>query len=429
MIPRYSRPEMAAIWDDEARLQQWLRVEIAACQAWTEAGRIPREDMERIRRATVDPDRAAEYEKEMHHDVNSFLRAVADSLGDESRFVHMGLTSSDVVDTALALQLVAAAELLERDVEALIDVLVAKAREHKDTLTMGRSHGVHAEPTTFGLKLAIWVEEMRRNAHRLAEAKATVAVGQLSGPVGTHATVPPGVEEATMRRLGLGVDPVSNQVVQRDRHAQFVQTLALIAASLEKFATEIRHLQRTEVLEAEEPFAAGQTGSSSMPHKRNPEKCERVCGLARLLRGHSVTALENVALWHERDISHSSAERIILPDSCLVLDYILDLFRWIMDGLIVYPDRMRQNMEISHGLVFSQRVLLALIDTGMNRQAAYRIVQRNAMRSWQERVPFIDLLHGDDEVARLLQGSELDGLFDYSYYLAHVDELFARIGL
>ncbi|MEX2236576.1 MAG: adenylosuccinate lyase [Dehalococcoidia bacterium] len=429
MIPRYSRPEMAAVWSDENKLQQWLRVEIAACEAWADEGRISAEDMAKIRRAGVDAERAADYEREMHHDLNAFLRAVADTLGPESRFVHMGLTSSDVVDTALALQLVAAAEILERGVGELTEVLVTRAQEHKKTLMIGRSHGVHAEPITFGLKLAIWVEEMRRNARRLADAKANIAVGQLSGPVGSHASVPPGVEENAIRRLGLAVDPVTNQVIQRDRHAQFMQTLALIAASLEKFATEIRHLQRTEVLEVEEPFAEGQTGSSAMPHKRNPEKCERVCGLARVVRANTIPALENVTLWHERDISHSSAERVILADSCLALDYMLDLFTWIMKGLNVYPERMRENIELSHGLVFSQRVLLALIDSGMSRQEAYKVVQRNAMVSWKERRSFAELLAEDPEVTSHLKGDTLEALFDYDYYLVHVDELFARVGL
>lgn len=429
MIPRYSRPEMAALWSDEARLQNWLKVEIAACEAWADAGEIPAGDMARIRTATIDPARAAEYEREMHHDVNSFLRAVADSLGEESRFVHMGLTSSDVVDTALALQLVASADLIDRGVAQLLEVLTEQAREHKRTLQMGRSHGVHAEPTTFGLKLAVWVEEMRRNSQRLADARAAVAVGQLSGPVGTHATVPPSVEENAIQRLGLAVDTATNQVIQRDRHAQFVQTLALIAASLEKFATEIRHLQRTEVLEVEEPFSEGQTGSSSMPHKRNPEKCERICGLARVVRGNSIVALENVSLWHERDISHSSAERVILADSCLLVDYMLDLFTWIMKGLHVYPQRMRDNLELSYGLVFSQRVLLALIDTGMSRQDAYKLVQRNSMQAWKERTSFLELLKGDRDVVARLGEANLEELFDYDFYIRHVDELFARSGI
>ena len=429
MIPRYSRPEMAAIWSDENKLQQWLRVEIAACEAWAEQGAIPAEDMAKIRKATIDPERALAYEREMHHDLNAFLRAVADTLGDESRFVHMGLTSSDVVDTALALQLVASADILERDIDALNEALAATAREHKTTLQMGRSHGVHAEPITFGLKIATWLEEMRRDAARLTDARAGIAVGQLSGPVGTHATVPPAVEEAAMQRLGLGVDALTNQVIQRDRHAHFVQTLALIAASLDKFATEIRHLQRTEVLEAEEPFAEGQTGSSSMPHKRNPEKCERICGLARVVRANALASLENVALWHERDISHSSAERVILADSCLLVDYMLDLFTWIMKGLNVYPERMRENMDLSYGLVFSQRVLLALIETGMTRQDAYKLVQRNSMEAWRKRQSFCELLKADQDVVGRLGEHGIDDLFDYKYYLRHVDELFARAGL
>ena len=428
MIPRYSRPEMARVWSDEHKYETWLQVEVAVCEAWAEQGAIPRAAMEKIRRARFDVERIAQYEVEQHHDFNSFLASVADSLGVESRFVHLGLTSYDAEDTALSLRLVDAAEILERDVTALSAALEARAREFKDTLCMGRSHGVHAEPTTFGLKLAGWVDEMRRNARRLAEAKADVAVGKISGPVGTHASVPPEIEEAVCACLGLAVDPISTQVVSRDRHARFVATLAVIGASLERFATEIRHLQRTEVLEAEEPFSEGQAGSSSMPHKRNPEKCERVCGLARVLRGYAVTAMENVALWHERDISHSSAERVILPDACLALDYALDLFTTIMGGLLVYPERMRENLEASYGLCFSQRVLLTLIEKGLSRQDAYKLVQRNAMQSWKERRSFRDLLGADKEVTRHL-GAELDKLFDYAYYTRFVGESFRRLGL
>jgi adenylosuccinate lyase len=365
----------------------------------------------------------------MHHDFNSFLRSVADSLGEESRFIHLGLTSYDAEDTALGLRLVEACDILAADVAALLEVLERRAIEFKDTLCMGRSHGVHAEPMTFGLKLAGWVAEMRRNAKRLGEAKSEIAVGKLSGPVGTHASVPPAIEEATCAKLGLGVDAISTQVVSRDRHAAFVSALAVIAASLDRFATELRHLQRTEVLETEEPFSEGQTGSSAMPHKRNPEKLERICGLARLLRGHATVAYENVALWHERDISHSSAERVILPDACLALDYMLDLFTTLMRGLIVYPDRMRENMEASYGLPFSQRVLLALIDTGMKRQDAYKIVQRNAMVSWKERRSFREVLDGDADVTKRLSGSQLDELFDHAYYTRYVDESFRRLGL
>jgi adenylosuccinate lyase len=414
MIERYTRPEMARVWSEEAKANGWLKVEIAVCEAWSARGIIPADAMEKIRRAGYDLNRWAEYEREMHHDFNAFLRSVADSLGEESRFVHLGLTSHDVEDTAVALRLIEAIELLERDIHALMDTIADRAREHKRTLTMGRSHGVHAEPTSFGLKLASWWDEMRRHSHRLTHAKEQVAVGKISGPVGSHATVPPDLEDEVCGRLGLTVEPVSTQIVHRDRHALFVSTLALIAASLEKFATEVRHLQRTEVREVEEPFAAGQTGSSSMPHKRNPEKCERISGLARLFRGYTVSALENVALWHERDISHSSVERVILPDACVLLDYMLDLFTQIARGMRVYPEKMKRNLEITQGVVFSQRVLLALVDKGLNRQ---------------EETPFLELLRADPQVAEQLTGKELASLFDYEFFLKHVDDSFRRVGL
>ena len=429
MIERYSRPEMARIWSEQGKFDRWLVVQIAVCEAWADHGTIPREAVEKIRHARYNLDDLNRYIEETHHDVTAFLRSVADSLGEESRFVHLGLTSNDVWDTAQGLQLREAAEILERDLAALLEVLEARAVEFKDTLMMGRTHGVHAEPITFGLKLATWVDETRRNARRLADAKAQVAVGKISGVVGTHATVPPEVEEATCARLGLGVEPVSSQIVHRDRHAQFVSTLAIIAASLERFATEIRSLQRTEVLEAEEPFAKGQTGSSAMPHKRNPEKCERICGLARVIRGHVVTALENVALWHERDISNSGPERVIFPDACLLLDYMLDMFTGIMRGLQVYPEHMRENIERTQGVIVSQRVLLALIDKGLSRQEAYELVQRNAMRAWKERHPFRELLEADPEVSGHLPPAELDELFDYTYFTRHVDASFQRLGL
>ena len=429
MIERYTRPEMARVWSDANKLDSWLKVEIAVCEAWAERGVITAEAMEKIRRARYDPERAAEYEREMHHDFNAFLRSVADSLGEESRFVHLGLTSNDIEDTALALCLIEATELLEQDIHALMEALAVRAKEHKNTVCMGRSHGVHAEPTSFGLKLAAWYDEMRRNTHRLTQAKEQIAVGKISGPVGSHATVPPDLEEEVCGRLGLLVEPISTQVVHRDRHANYISTLALIAAGLDKFATEIRHLQRTEVLEVEEPFSEGQTGSSSMPHKRNPEKCERISGLARLFRGYSVSALENIALWHERDISHSSVERVILPDACILLDYMLDLFVFIIRGLHVYPERMRENLEASYGLPFSQRVLLALIEKGMNRQEAYKIVQSNAMRSWEQRTPYLELLAEDPAVTSRLSREELESLFDYEFYLQHVDESFHRLGL
>jgi adenylosuccinate lyase len=429
MIERYSRPRMKKVWSDESKFDKWLKVEIAVCEAWAEQGAIPKEAIPKIREARCDLKRMDEILKETHHDVTAFLKSVSESLGDESRFVHLGLTSSDIMDTALALQLVESADILAKDIEELAAVIKKQALEHKHTIMMGRTHGVHAEPITFGLKLAIWVEEMKRNAYRLDEARTMIAVGKISGAVGTHATVPPKVEEIACAKLGLGVAPVSSQIIQRDRHAQFVTTLAIIASSLEKFATEIRGLQRTEVLEAEEPFEPGQTGSSAMPHKRNPELCERVCGLARLVRGYAVTAMENVALWHERDISHSSAERVILPDACLVLDYALSIFTYVMKGLQVYPERMKENLEITQGLIFSQRVMLALIEKGLSREKAYKIVQRNSMKSWKERVSFLGLLLKDPDVSKHLSKSELKGIFDYKYFLRYVDEVFQRVGL
>ena len=429
MIERYSRPPMKKVWSEESKFEKWLQVEVAVCEAWAELEAIPKEAIPKIKKARFNLKRFDEILKVTHHDVTAFLNTVAESLGEESRFVHLGLTSSDVMDTALSLQLLEATDLLAQDITELIVVLKKKAIEHKYTLMMGRTHGVHAEPITFGLKLALWTEEMKRNAQRLAEAKRVIGVGKISGAVGTYATVPPEVEEKACAKLGLAPAPVSNQILQRDRHAQFVTTLAIIASSLEKFATEIRGLQRTEVLEAEEPFEPGQTGSSAMPHKRNPELCERICGLARLVRGYALTSMENIALWHERDISHSSTERIILPDSCLVLDYILSIFTYIMKGLLVYPQRMKENLEITKGLIFSQRVLLTLIDKGLSRQKAYELVQRNSMKAWKERVNFLQLLKADGEVVAHLPEAKLESLFDYQYYLKHVDHIFKRLGL
>ena len=434
MIERYTRPQMGRIWSEQNKLDKWLQVELAVCEAWAERGVIPRDAIPKLRNARFDLDAISRYLPEMHHDMTVFLRSLADSLGPESRYIHLGLTSQDVMDTALALQLMEATELLEEDLRALAEAVRDRALEHKNTACIGRTHGVHAEPTTFGLKLAAWWDELRRQTHRLTQAKETVSVGKISGTVGTHATVPPDVEADVCGRLGLLAEPVSTQVVHRDRHAHYVSTLAIIAASLEKFATEIRHLQRTEVLEAEEPFAEGQTGSSAMPHKRNPEKCERISGLARLFRGYTSAALENVALWHERDISHSSVERIIIPDACILLDYMLDMFTMVVRGLQVYPENMRRNLELTQGLVFSQRVLLALIDKGLGRQEAYKLVQDNAMRAWRadargERTPFLDLLGADEEVLRHISRDELASLFDYGFYLQHVDDSFRRLGL
>jgi adenylosuccinate lyase len=429
MIERYSRPEMAAIWTDEGKLDRWLAVEIAVVDAWADAGRVPQADAEKVRRARYNVADIARYQAETHHDVTAFLKSVADSLGEEGRWVHLGLTSQDVWDTATALQLRDSATILEQDLHDLREAVERRALEFKDTICIGRTHGVHAEPTTFGLKLAGWAAEIRRAQGRLAEAKAQISYGKISGAVGSHATVPPDVEEKVCIGLGIMVEPISTQVVPRDRHAMFISTLAVIAAGLERMAQEIRHLQRTEVLEAEEPFAEGQTGSSAMPHKRNPELCERICGLARVIRGYAVTSLENVALWHERDISHSSTERITLPDSCILLDYMLSMFTDIVRGLNVYPEQMRRNVELTQGLVFSQRVLLALIETGLSRQDAYTITQRNAMRAWKERVPFRSLLEADNELTSRLDASKLDEIFDYSIYTRHVDDSFRRLGL
>jgi adenylosuccinate lyase len=429
MIERYSRPAMKRVWSDENKFDKWLQVEIAVCEAWAELGTIPKEALPKLRRARFDQSRFAEILKVTHHDVTAFLNTVAESLGEESRFIHLGLTSSDIMDTALSLQMLEAAEILAQDAADLTSVLKMKAVEHKGTIMMGRTHGVHAEPTTFGLKMALWAEEMKRNSHRLAEASKVIGVGKISGAVGTYATVPPEVEEIACAKLGLDPAPVSSQILQRDRHAQFVTTLAIMAGSLEKFATEIRALQRTEVLEAEEPFEAGQTGSSAMPHKRNPELCERICGLARLARGHALTSLENMALWHERDISHSSAERIIIPDSCLVLDYILHIFTDVMKNLVVYPQRMEENLKLTRGLTFSQRVLLALIDKGLSRQQAYELVQSSAMKAWRDKEDFLQLLKADSQVTALLPAAELEQLFDYQYYLRHIDRVFQHLGM
>ncbi len=429
MIERYSRPEMKMVWSDENKYNKWLDVEIAVCEAWAELDVVPRKAIPKIKMAKCNLKRMAEILQETHHDVTAFLGAVAESVGEESRFIHLGLTSSDVIDTATSLQLVEASDILIQDVKDLTAVLAQRAIEHKYAVMIGRTHGIHAEPTTFGLKLAVWVEEMRRNLHRLTEAKKTIAVGKISGAVGTYATVTPEVEQKACHKLGLDPSPISNQVLQRDRHAQFVTTLAIMAGSMEKFATEIRALQKTEVREVEEPFGAGQTGSSAMPHKRNPELCERVCGLARLARGYALTSLENIALWHERDISNSSNERITLPDASLVLDYILGLFTSVMRGLKVFPQRMKKNLELTHGLVFSQRVMLALIDKGLSRQKAYEMVQRNAMKSWKGNRSFLTLLKADAEVTGAMPPAELEALFDYQHYLHHVDEIFQRLGL
>ena len=429
MIDRYSRPAMKRVWSDENKYQKWLDVELAVAEAWTRQGAIPEEDMSLLRQAKYDHQRMMAIFETTRHDVTAFLTSITENMGPEGRWLHLGMTSSDMLDTAQGLQLVEAGELLLQDVDEAIEALEKQAIEHKDTICMGRTHGIHAEPMTFGMRLALWWDEMRRQRQRLSDAIEGVRFGKISGAVGTHATIPPSVEDDVCRRLGLNTAPVSNQVIQRDRYAHFISTLALIAASLEKFATEIRALQRTEIHELEEPFGQGQTGSSSMPHKRNPELAERICGLARLIRGHSITGLENVALWGERDISHSSAERIILPDSCLALDYILSVFSRIVRDLRVFPDRMWANVESSRGLIFSQQVLLALVDRGMAREDAYKVVQRNAMNSWDRGEDFRTLLKADAEALSHLSTSELEEIFDYGYYTRYVNDTFQRIGL
>jgi len=421
---------MAALWTQEAKYEAWLKVELAVCEVYAKRGIIPAEALGRIKSAArVSAPRIDEIEATTRHDVIAFLTNLEESIGADSRYVHLGLTSSDVVDTAQALQLVASAELLLAGLERLRAALRTLALRHKDTLCVGRTHGIHAEPTVFGLKPALWFAEAGRNLDRLRRAREAVRVGKVSGAVGTLAHVDPDVEEEVCRLLGLEAAPVSTQIIQRDRHAEFCATLAIVAASLEKIATEIRSLQRTEILEAEEPFTEGQKGSSAMPHKRNPVSCEQVCGLARLVRTNALAAMENVALWHERDISHSSVERVILPDSTLLVDYMLHQMTRIVEGLQVYPERMRENIERSFGLMFSQRVLLRLAETGLPRQQAYEIVQRDAMRAWRERTPFRALLAADPEVTSRLSEADLDACFDPRWYLRNVDAIYTRAGL
>ena len=423
---------MDAIWSESNAYELWLQVEIAASQAWTDEGVVPEEDMAKIRNARFDRASYDRWFDETKHDLVSFTRAVGESLGPESRWVHHGLTSNDVKDTALSMQLAQSCDLLDRGLVELLNALRTRAIEHKNTPCIGRSHGIHAEPMSFGMKLALWFAEMKRNRERLSAVRYRVAVGMLSGPVGTFASVPPVIEESVCRQLNLSPAEVSNQVIQRDRHAEYVQVLSLVAATLEKIATEIRGLQRTEVREVEEPFGKPgyvTKGSSSMPHKRNPELSERVCGLARLIRGYSITALENVALWHERDISHSSAERMTLPDASLGLDYIMSLMTGIITDMVVHEDRMMQNLESTRGLVFSPRVMLLLVEQGVDRDDAYDAVQRNSMKSWDKELDFRELIRTDPTVSSKVSEQELDDLFDYSFYLNHVDHIYARVGI
>ncbi|KGR86539.1 MULTISPECIES: adenylosuccinate lyase [Lysinibacillus] len=430
MIERYTRPEMGAIWTEQNKYQAWLEVEILACEAWAELGDIPKEDVAKIREnASFDVNRILEIEQETRHDVVAFTRAVSETLGEERKWVHYGLTSTDVVDTALSYLIKQANDILRKDIVNFIDIIAAKAKEHKHTVMMGRTHGVHAEPTTFGLKLGLWYEEMKRNLERFEAAAKVIETGKMSGAVGTYANIDPRVEQYVCDKLGLAASPISTQTLQRDRHAQYLGALALIATSIEKFATEIRGLQKSETREVEEAFAKGQKGSSAMPHKRNPIGSENMVGMSRLMRGYMVTAYENVALWHERDISHSSAERVILPDATITLNYMLNRFGNIVKNLTVFPENMKRNMDRTFGLIYSQRILLALIDKGLVREEAYDTVQPLAMQAWDEQVQFRTLVDASEKITSYLTKEELDDCFDYNYHLQHVDMIFERLGL
>jgi adenylosuccinate lyase len=428
VIPRYSREEMASVWSPENRYRKWLDVELLACEALAKSGAIPLNSLENIKKkAGFDIDRIDEIEKTVKHDVIAFLTSVSEKVGEDARYIHMGLTSSDVLDTSLAVLLKESAEILIQDLELLLRVLKAKAFQHVNTLMIGRSHGMHAEPITFGLKMALWYKEMERNLDRMIGAKETISYAKLSGAVGTFSSIDPAVEEYVCERLGLKPAPVSTQIVQRDRHAEFFTTLAIIASSIEKFSTEIRLLQRTEVGEAEEFFSAGQKGSSAMPHKRNPVLSENMSGLARLVRSYAMVSMENMTLWHERDISHSSAERVIGPDATILLDFMLHRFAGVVENLVVYPERMMSNLNMTGGVFFSQKVLLKLVDKGLSREKAYEIVQRSAMKSWEEKVAFRDLLLGDSETMSYLTADDIDDAFKIENFLTHQNYIFERV--
>lgn len=428
MIARYTRPEMGRIWTQENRYLKWLEIEIAACEAWAEIGEIPRAALKTIReKARFDADRIDEIEKTVKHDVIAFLTSVAENVGPDSRFIHKGLTSSDIVDTALSLLMREASDTIVSDIKELMEVLKKQAFRYKDTPCMGRSHGVHAEPMTFGLKFALWYEDMKRNIGRMKRAREVVSVAKLSGAVGTFSSIPAVIEEKVCKKLGLRPEPIATQVIQRDRHAEYLVSLALVAASIEKIGVELRHLQRTEVLEAEEPFETGQKGSSAMPHKRNPVGSENLSGLARIVRANAMAALEDIALWHERDISHSSVERIILPDSSILVDYMLNRIKGILEGLLVYPGRMKENIAGSYGLYNSQKVMLALTAKGLSREEAYALVQRNAMKSWKERKEFKELLLKDRDVRKHITPKMMKDIFDLKHYFRNVNYLFERV--
>lgn len=430
MIDRYTLPKMREIWSEDHKFRTWLTVELAACEAWNRLGKIPGSAMRKIKsRANFSLKRINEIEKTVDHDVIAFLTSVAEKVGPDSRFIHMGMTSSDVVDTSLSLILRDASDLILKDIEGFIKVLRKMAKKYKETAMMGRSHGVHAEPMTMGLKFALWLKEMERNKTRMIAARVAINVGQFSGAVGTYSNIDPRVEPLACRKLGLAPAPISSQVIQRDRHAEFMCTLAIIAATLEKIALEVRGLQKTEIGEVEEPFKKGQKGSSAMPHKKNPITCERICGLARTVRGNAMVALENVALWHERDISHSSTERIGLPDSTILIDYMLQKMSWVIDNLVVHPKKMLENIEKSQGLTFSQRLLLALTNKGLTREKSYQIIQALAMKARASGKHLKDLVLGEKQVTNHLSAKEINEAFDIRFYLRNVEGIFRRLGL
>ena len=428
MIPRYTRPEMAKIWTEQRKFETWLEIELLVCEALSELGEIPSEAVKEIRKKSkFDVQQINEIENVTKHDVIAFLTNVGESIGPLSKYLHYGLTSSDILDTSLALLLKEASEIILQDIHRFLEVLKKKAFQHKETLMIGRSHGVHAEPITFGLKMALWYDEMKRNLIRMERAKEAVSVGKISGAVGTFAHIPPFVEEFVCRRLGLKPAPISTQIVQRDHHAEFFTTLAILASSIEKFSVELRHLQRTEVLEAEEFFSKGQKGSSAMPHKRNPISAENLSGLARLVRSYSIAAMENIPLWHERDISHSSVERVIAPDATILIDYMLNRLTSIVENLIVYPENMKANLDKMGGLIFSEAILLLLTRKGLSREEAYGVVQRNAMKVWEKGDDFKTLLSQDEVIKRLLAPEELNAAFNVRSHLKHVEDIFRRV--
>jgi len=428
MIERYTRPEMGRIWSEENKYETWLAVEIAACEAMAHFGMIPGDAVERIKsRAQFSVSRIEEIEQETRHDVIAFLTNVAEHVGPDSRYIHMGMTSSDVLDTSMAMRLKQASDMIITDCDMLMDAIKKLAHDHKDTVMIGRSHGIHAEPITFGIKLAVWYDEMKRNKKRMESARQSIAVGMLSGAVGTYANIPPEIEQFVCKNLNLTPVNASTQVIQRDRYAEFFSTLAILAATIEKIAIEIRHLQRTEVLEVEEHFASGQKGSSAMPHKRNPIGTENMSGLARLIRSNAMAAFENVALWHERDISHSSVERVIAPDSTILVDYMLHRLSRIITNLVVYPENMKKNLEKTGGLIFSQQLMLNLITKGVTREDAYRMVQKPAMTAWNDNQQFMDLVKGEPDILRYLTKSEIAEIFDINYHLKYVNDIFRKV--